>query len=760
MQNFREAALHLTKKYTNGYSKREVKVLDTTSNARGVPSGPHMHEIALMTYNRHGFVEVMGILDKRLSDIGKNWRCVYKSLLVLRYILLRGSDNVLFFLRDHIESISILRTFGYVSDDGHDYGNHVRRHAGKLVTFVRDDPRHRERRRDLDARVVYEVYGSADSSGRRRRVTKKITRTREQEKLIAALKEKYRAEESKNTIEGSNVQQSEDVLGNYFDKPYRGVEDLMWGVGDDERMQGVEQHGEEVEIDAQRTFVHPNGRFKSKADFEEMEAMEHRAVLYRAILRHSQSTSEPHLPLSERQRQDTDGDVPRPGFGMNQVESMDASAILNDQDHSYVAQMYPYSEKKVLTVYHSLPATTRMNTFLPTTNMTLPTPQPLSERRRQDTDNNVPQPGFGVKQVESTDASAILNDQNHSYVAQMYPYSEKKVLEMRYSLPTTTRMNTFLPTANMTLPTPQITTLRPQFASSNPFKLQAEQEAAQANSLQQQHVDNHGRDESENIHVFEPFNDISPSHTIDFTPYPTLYNPDISQYQPGISEADHDRQVQLYFPHRQQEGQSQHQQLAQLPRYEEWTIQHQIMLQLQLDRQYAGLPPFSQRQRGVGQIQQQLVQPHRTDGTEANHFKTKPFTTTNPHQRRNKTLSMLVAILNEHRHYRSLLKCSRSDAQIILELCQMLLDSYEVASDIRRQIVTAMQRLAAKSKSFPSYFFVRGPIFLADENAISSGSFGDIYKATLHTETLCLKVLRANRSILEKLAKVCCIPFL
>ncbi|KAG6914092.1 hypothetical protein DXG01_002461 [Tephrocybe rancida] len=499
MQNFRQAALHLTKKYINGYSEREVKVLDATSNAPGVPSGPHMHEIALMTFNRHGFVEVMEILDKRLSEIGKNWRCVYKSLLVLIYILPRGSESVLFFLRNYIESISILKTFGYVSDDGRDYGNYVRLHADKLVTLVRDDPRHRERCRDLDARVVYEVYGNADSSGRRRRVTKKITLTPEQAGQITALKIKYKVEEGKNAIEGSNVQQSEDVFRSYIDKPYRDVEDLMSGVGDDELMQGVEQLMKEVGIDAQRTF---------------------------------ESTSEPHLPLSERQRRDTDNDVPRPGFEVNQVESMDAFVILNDQNHS----SYP---------------------------------------------------------------SESLFDQ---------------LLE--------------------------------------------------------------------------------------------------------------------------QLGRHEEQQRANLD--ETWE---------------EGLPLFSQPRRGVGQIQQQLVQPHHTDGVEANHFKPMPFTTTNPHQRRNKTLSMLVAILNEHRHYQSLLECSSSDAQIILELCQMLLDSFEVASDIRRQIVTAMQRLAAKSKSFPSHFFIHGPISLAHEDAISSGSFGDIYKATLHAETLCLKVLRANRSILEKSAK-------
>ncbi|KAG6917356.1 hypothetical protein DXG01_002821 [Tephrocybe rancida] len=143
------------------------------------------------------------------------------------------------------------------------------------------------------------------------------------------------------------------------------------------------------------------------------------------------------------------------------------------------------------------------------------------------------------------------------------------------------------------------------------------------------------------------------------------------------------------------------------------------------------------------------------------------------HRSSSKTLFMLEAIFNEPRNYQCLLKCTNADAQVILELCRVvrtssatplkyditqivfikLLDSSNLESNIHRQIITAMQRLAAKTNSFPSYFFLHGPISLANEHAVSSGSFGDIYKATLHNEVLCLKVLRANQSILEKLAK-------
>ncbi|KAG6914632.1 hypothetical protein DXG01_016206 [Tephrocybe rancida] len=127
--------------------------------------------------------------------------------------------------------------------------------------------------------------------------------------------------------------------------------------------------------------------------------------------------------------------------------------------------------------------------------------------------------------------------------------------------------------------------------------------------------------------------------------------------------------------------------------------------------------------------------------------------TPTPQSPTDKTISILLTICNDSEHYRRFLKCNHSDAQIVLELCQNLLDSCDIRNDVRKQLVTAMQRLAAKTKNFPSYFFIHGSISLAQEYAVRSGSFGDIYKATLHNESLCLKVLRANQSILHKLAK-------
>ncbi|KAG6905834.1 hypothetical protein DXG01_000468 [Tephrocybe rancida] len=118
-------------------------------------------------------------------------------------------------------------------------------------------------------------------------------------------------------------------------------------------------------------------------------------------------------------------------------------------------------------------------------------------------------------------------------------------------------------------------------------------------------------------------------------------------------------------------------------------------------------------------------------------------TDTGQHSQNNTTLSFLIDALSDEQHYRRLLNGTSSDeAQILFERCQTLLDSSEITCEHRGQIIALMQRLAGKTESFPSYLFIHGPISLAHEQPVNYGGFGDIYKATLHHETLCLKVLR------------------
>jgi epsin len=68
----------------------------------------------------------MDMLDKRLNDSGKNWRHVYKALIVLDYLLHCGSEQVVAYTKENIHIIKTLKEFQYVDEDGKDQGANVR----------------------------------------------------------------------------------------------------------------------------------------------------------------------------------------------------------------------------------------------------------------------------------------------------------------------------------------------------------------------------------------------------------------------------------------------------------------------------------------------------------------------------------------------------------------------------------------------------------------------------------------------------------
>lgn len=88
----------------------QVKVREATSNDPWGPSSTQMSEIADLTYNmvswslciispssniyQVAFSEIMQMIWKRLNDHGKNWRHVYKALVLLEYLIKTGSEKV------------------------------------------------------------------------------------------------------------------------------------------------------------------------------------------------------------------------------------------------------------------------------------------------------------------------------------------------------------------------------------------------------------------------------------------------------------------------------------------------------------------------------------------------------------------------------------------------------------------------------------------------------------------------------------------
>ncbi len=95
------------------------------------------------------------VIWKRLNDHGKNWRHVYKSLVLLDHLIKYGNERVSQQCKENIFAIQTLKDFQYVEDQK-DQGYNVREKAKLLVALLKDDERLRnERRKAQEARERY-----------------------------------------------------------------------------------------------------------------------------------------------------------------------------------------------------------------------------------------------------------------------------------------------------------------------------------------------------------------------------------------------------------------------------------------------------------------------------------------------------------------------------------------------------------------------------------------------------------------------------
>jgi len=132
------------------FTAAEVKVREATDpeEAWG-PTGTQMNEIAAATFKYEEYAETMGMLWKRIlkdSNEGKNWRRIYKGLLVLAHLLRNGADRVVESARDHISELRNLEHFEFTDVKGKDQGINVRHKVQELIGLINDDERLRAER--------------------------------------------------------------------------------------------------------------------------------------------------------------------------------------------------------------------------------------------------------------------------------------------------------------------------------------------------------------------------------------------------------------------------------------------------------------------------------------------------------------------------------------------------------------------------------------------------------------------------------------
>lgn len=155
------------KNIAHNYSDAQKKVREATSNDPWGPSSTLMAEIADLTYNVVAFTEIMQMIWKRLNDHGRNWRHVYKALVLLDYLIKTGTEKVGQQCKENIFAIQTLKDFQHL-EEGKDQGLNVREKAKQLVVLLKDDERLRnERARALKAkeRFAQSASGFGSDSG-------------------------------------------------------------------------------------------------------------------------------------------------------------------------------------------------------------------------------------------------------------------------------------------------------------------------------------------------------------------------------------------------------------------------------------------------------------------------------------------------------------------------------------------------------------------------------------------------------------------
>ncbi|TBU48242.1 ENTH-domain-containing protein [Dichomitus squalens] len=272
LPNFGRSAVRAAKNYTKGFLHAQIKARNATCNDPWPPSGKEMFELAQMTYRQGDFIDIMEVIDKRLNDKGKNWRHVFKSLVVLDYLLHSGSENVIVYCEENLYEIKTLREFQYIDEEGRDQGANVRQKAKDITNLLMDKRRlHQERvaRSRMRDRMLGRTSTDTDDDdegGRppyRRPVTKPPLGTlskkqdEEDENLRRAIEESKRDAQARSTAEDRDLQRAIELSKEDEERRRRLVDLAANGVFDDTVPSGADAPLIDLDGPAQTIAIQP-----------------------------------------------------------------------------------------------------------------------------------------------------------------------------------------------------------------------------------------------------------------------------------------------------------------------------------------------------------------------------------------------------------------------------------------------------------------------------------------------------------------------
>ncbi|XP_062192651.1 uncharacterized protein LOC133896144 [Phragmites australis] len=145
----------------------ELLVQEATNNDACVPDARTLACIADAAFDMDDCWRITKVLHQRLGRVDwKEWRPVYKALVVLEFLLTHGPEDL---PREFLPDMPVmhdLRSFNYIDDKGFNWGACMQRRTDTILTLLTDGDRLKEARRRA-IRVSHEVqhgFGSPTSS--------------------------------------------------------------------------------------------------------------------------------------------------------------------------------------------------------------------------------------------------------------------------------------------------------------------------------------------------------------------------------------------------------------------------------------------------------------------------------------------------------------------------------------------------------------------------------------------------------------------
>ncbi|XP_043263132.1 clathrin interactor 1 isoform X2 [Colletes gigas] len=149
------------------YTETEANVREATNDDAWGPTGAMMQELAQATFTYEQFPEVMSMLWKRMLQEKRNWRRIYKSLLLLHYLVRNGSERVVTSSREHIYDLRSLENYTCTDEFGKEQGINIRHKVRELIDFIQDDDKLREERKKAKKNKDKYVGLSSEAMGMR-----------------------------------------------------------------------------------------------------------------------------------------------------------------------------------------------------------------------------------------------------------------------------------------------------------------------------------------------------------------------------------------------------------------------------------------------------------------------------------------------------------------------------------------------------------------------------------------------------------------